>query len=246
MKKGPSCSHDLRSIQEIGAGISGPKPVADPDAEHVTRAYGRHMVGIPAVTLHAVPDRVASDRLDSVIRFLVDKPLAILGILVEDQFGVGDWVDLSEATGSVEAITLRATRIRSVDGTVWHVPNGQIQRAGNMSEHWSRVLLDVQIALDSGIDRARDAMKRVADEVWHEDRAIIEEPEVCGVQRFGPGGITIRLVAKTRPLEQWRISRLLRERIKGELDREGIEVRPPTPWNAVGQPAGVASQPVPR
>jgi small conductance mechanosensitive channel len=56
---------------------------------------------------------------------------------------------------------------------VWHVPNGQIQRAGNMSQHWSRALLDVQIALDSDIDRARDAMKRVADEVWHEDRAMI-------------------------------------------------------------------------
>jgi moderate conductance mechanosensitive channel len=68
-------------------------------------------------------------------------------ILVEDQFGVGDWVDLGEATGSVEAVTLRATRIRSVDGTAWHVPNGQIQRAGNMSQHWSRALLDIQIAL---------------------------------------------------------------------------------------------------
>ena len=152
-------------------------------------------------------------------------------ILVEDQFGVGDWVDLGEVTGAVEAVTLRATRIRSVDGTVWHVSNGQIQRAGNMSQHWSRALLDVQIALDSDIDRARAAMKRVADELWREDRAIIEEPEVWGVQSLGPSGITIRLVAKTEPLEQWRITRLLRERIKAELDREGIEVPPPVPWN---------------
>ncbi|MGZ4306572.1 MAG: mechanosensitive ion channel family protein [Solirubrobacteraceae bacterium] len=166
-------------------------------------------------------------------------------ILVEDQFGVGDWVDVGEATGSVEAVTLRATRIRSVDGTVWHVPNGQIQRAGNMSQHWSRALLDVQIALDSDIDRARDAMKRVADEVWHQDRAIIEEPEVWGVQSLGPGGITIRLVAKTRPLEQWRISRLLRERIKTELDREGIEVPPPTPWTTSG-PVGTRTPSQPR
>jgi moderate conductance mechanosensitive channel len=157
--------------------------------------------------------------------------LAGVFILVEDQFGVGDWVDLGEVTGSVEAVTLRATRIRSVDGTVWHVPNGQIQRAGNMSQHWSRALLDVQIALDSDIDRARDAIKRVADEIWREDRAIIEEPEVWGVQSLGPAGITIRLVAKTKPLEQWRITRLMRERIKAELDREGIEVPAPAPWN---------------
>jgi len=152
-------------------------------------------------------------------------------ILVEDQFGVGDWVDLGEVTGAVEAVTLRATRIRSVDGTVWHVSNGQIQRAGNMSQHWSRALLDVQIALDSDIDRARAAMQRVADELWREDRAIIEEPEVWGVQSLGPSGITIRLVAKTKPLEQWRITRLLRERIKAELDHVGIDVPPPTPWN---------------
>ena len=164
-------------------------------------------------------------------------------ILVEDQFGVGDWVDLGEVTGAVEAVTLRATRIRSVDGTVWHLSNGQIQRAGNMSQHWSRALLDVQIALDSDIDRAREAMKRVADELWHEDRAIIEEPEVWGVQSLGPAGITIRLVAKTKPLEQWRITRLLRERIKAELDREGIDVPPPTPWN---RPDPVAMQSLPR
>jgi small-conductance mechanosensitive channel len=156
-------------------------------------------------------------------------------ILVEDQFGVGDWVDVGEASGSVEAVTLRATQIRSVDGTVWHVPNGQIQRVGNMSQHWSRALLDIQIAYDSDIDRARDAIKRVADEVWHADRAILEEPEVWGVQSIGPGGITIRLVAKTKPLEQWRISRQLREQIKAELDRAGIEVPPPIPWGPAGQ-----------
>ncbi|HTP21701.1 MAG TPA: mechanosensitive ion channel family protein [Solirubrobacteraceae bacterium] len=164
-------------------------------------------------------------------------------ILVEDQFGVGDWIDLGEVTGAVEAVTLRATRIRSVDGTVWHVSNGQIQRAGNMSQHWSRALLDVQIALDSDIERARDAMKRVADELWHEDRAIIEEPEVWGVQSLGPAGITIRLVATTKPLEQWRITRLLRERIKAELDREEIDVPPPSPWN---RPDPGAMQSLPR
>jgi small-conductance mechanosensitive channel len=104
-----------------------------------------------------------------------------------------------------------------------------------MSQHWSRALLDIQIAYDSDIDRARYAIKRVADEVWHADRAILEEPEVWGVQSIGPGGITIRLVAKTKPLEQWRISRQLREQIKAELDREGIEVPPPIPWGPAGQ-----------
>jgi small-conductance mechanosensitive channel len=84
-----------------------------------------------------------------------------------------------------------------VDGTVWHVPNGQIQGVGNMSQHWSRGVLDVQIASDSDIDAARAAMRRVADELRHAARSIIEEPEVWGVQSLGPGAITIRLVAKT-------------------------------------------------
>ena len=86
-------------------------------------------------------------------------------------------------------------------------------------------------------------MKRVADEVWHENNAIIEEPQVWGVQSLGPGGITIRLVAKTKPLEQWRISRLLRERLKVEFDHEGIEVPPPTPWTAPERPGGPLLQP---
>jgi small conductance mechanosensitive channel len=172
--------------------------------------------------------------------------LAGVFILMEDQFGVGDWVDVGEASGSVEALTLRSTRIRSVDGTVWHVPNGQIRRSGNMSQHWSRALLDVEIALDSDIDRGRVAMKRVADEIWHEDRAIIEEPEVWGVQSRRPSGVTIRLVAKTKLLEQWRISRLLRERIKAEFDHEGIGVPPPTSWNPEGQLDSASSRPVAR
>ena len=162
---------------------------------------------------------------------LIKDVLCGLFILVEDQFGVGDVVDVGEATGTVEAVSLRATRIRSADGTLWHVPNGQVLRVGNMTQHWSRALLDLQIAYDSDIERAREAIKRVADGVWHEDPAVLEEPEVVGVTSLA-GGITIRLIATTRPLEQWRISRILRERIKQELDAQGIEMPTPPLWPA--------------
>lgn len=108
------------------------------------------------------------------------------------------------------------------------------QRVGNMTQNWSRALLDIQIASDADIERSRAAMKRVADEVWREDAAILEEPEVIGVTSLDPGAITIRLIAKTQPLEQWRINRLLRERIKDELDHEGIALPPPGPWTAPG------------
>lgn len=88
-------------------------------------------------------------------------------------------------------------------------------------------------------------MKRVADEVWHEDPAILEEPDVVGVTSLGPGAITIRLIAKTRPLEQWRVNRLLRERIKDELDQEDIAVPALTPWSGADQPpSGEGSQAV--
>ena len=149
-------------------------------------------------------------------------------ILIEDQFGVGDFIAVGQASGRVEAVTLRATRIRAVDGTVWHVPNGQITAVGNMSQHWSRALLDLPVAYTTEVEHARRVMKEVADAAWRSDHAILEEPEVWGVQSMGPAGIVIRLVVKTLPLEQWRVSRELRERIKGRFDEEGIEM-PPAP-----------------
>jgi small-conductance mechanosensitive channel len=150
-------------------------------------------------------------------------------ILVEDQFGVGDWVTVGkpngvQASGEVEAVTLRATRIRAVDGTVWHVPNGQMTPVGNMSQHWSRALVDVRVAYATDVEQARRAMKEAADEVWRGHDAIIEEPEVWGVVSMDHTGILIRLVAKTEPLQQWRMSRLLREKVKARFDEEGIEI----------------------
>jgi small conductance mechanosensitive channel len=102
-------------------------------------------------------------------------------ILVEDQFGVGDIVDLGEATGTVEAVSLRTTRLRAVDGTVWHMPNGEIRRVGNMSQHWSRALLDIEVAYDTELEHARGVIKGVADRLWEEEDSILDEPEMWGV-----------------------------------------------------------------
>jgi small-conductance mechanosensitive channel len=146
-------------------------------------------------------------------------------ILVEDQFGVGDVVDLEPGiAGTVEAVSLRTTRLRSVDGTVWHVPNGEIRRVGNMSQHWSRALLDVDVAYDTDLSHARTVIKRVADELWNEGTDILEEPELWGVESLGQHAVTLRLVVKTRPSRQWVVSRELRERIKRAFDVEGIEI----------------------
>ena len=149
-------------------------------------------------------------------------------ILVEDQFGVGDIVDLETGvTGVVEAVSLRTTRLRSVDGTVWHMPNGEIRRVGNMSQHWSRALLDLEVAYETDIPHARGIIQRVADGVWREDPHVLEEPELWGVEDLGMYGIKIRLVVKTTASEQYRVSCELRERLKAAFDEEGIAM--PTP-----------------
>jgi small-conductance mechanosensitive channel len=146
-------------------------------------------------------------------------------ILVEDQFGVGDVVDLEPGiSGTVEAVSLRTTRLRSVDGTVWHVPNGEIRRVGNMSQHWSRALLDIDVAYDTDLAHARTVIKRVADELWNEGTDILEEPDLWGVESLGRHAVTLRLVVKTRPSRQWVVARELRERIKRAFDAEGIEI----------------------
>jgi moderate conductance mechanosensitive channel len=165
---------------------------------------------------------------------LVKDFLSGVFILVEDQYGVGDIVDLDmETSGTVEGVSLRTTRLRAVDGTVWHVPNGEIRRVGNRSQHWSRSLLDVEVAYDTDLEQAKAIIKRVADGVWRDDASVLEEPEVWGVEALGASGVSIRLVVKTTPSEQYRVSRMLRERIKQAFDEHGVEIPFPqqTVWH---------------
>jgi len=165
-------------------------------------------------------------------------------ILIEDQFGVGDIVSLdNETDGVVEAVSLRSTRVRSVDGTLWHVPNGEVRRVGNMSQHWSRALLDVEVAYDTDLDHAQQVIRDVAEALWHEDPAVLEAPDVWGVEALGANGITIRLVVKTTPSEQWRVSRVLRQRLKSAFDAAGIEIPFPqqTVWHRGDPPRAGAS-----
>ncbi|MGI8731291.1 MAG: mechanosensitive ion channel family protein [Solirubrobacteraceae bacterium] len=165
---------------------------------------------------------------------LVKDFLSGLFILIEDQFGVGDIVDLdTTTTGTVEAVSLRTTRLRSVNGTVWHVPNGDIRRVGNMSQHWSRALLDIEVAYATNIEHAKSVIKRVADSVWRDRQDILDEPQVWGVEMLGSNSIVIRLVVKTRPSDQYPVSRQIRQLLKEEFDREGIEIPFPqqTVWH---------------
>ncbi|MEZ5170174.1 MAG: mechanosensitive ion channel family protein [Acidimicrobiia bacterium] len=167
--------------------------------------------------------------------------LAGMFILAEDQIGVGDIVDLGPATGTVESLSLRVTRIRDVEGVVWFVPNGEIQRVGNLSQQWSRALLDIDVAYDTDIAEASEVIRSVAADIAAEEEwsaKILEEPEVWGVEQFGPDAISIRLVIKTRPLEQFAVQRELRRRLKEAFDEHGIEIPFPqrTVWNRYEEP----------
>jgi small-conductance mechanosensitive channel len=166
-------------------------------------------------------------------------------MLIEDQYGVGDIIDAGEATGTVEAVSLRTTRLRDVNGTVWHIPNGNILRVGNMSQQWARALLDVSLAVDTDVEHAQDVIKRVADSVW-DDPAwrgdILEEPEVWGVEKLGPDAIIIRLVVKTRPSEQFDVMRELRRRLLEAFAAEGIEQPDPGRMVWVQRDAGSSQE----
>ncbi|MCL2541088.1 MAG: mechanosensitive ion channel family protein [Nocardioidaceae bacterium] len=148
-------------------------------------------------------------------------------LFIEDQYGVGDVVDVGEASGIVEAVTLRMTRLRDTNGTVWYVPNGAILRVGNMSQNWSRAVVDVQVGPDADLVQAQKILREVAHDMWEDDDykgIIIEEPEVTGVETMDMDAITVRVMAKTAPLRQWAVARTLRQRIKARLDYEGISM----------------------
>ncbi len=158
---------------------------------------------------------------------LVKDFLAGMFILVEDQFGVGDVVDVGDTSGTIEKVSLRTTTLRDVSGVVWTVPNGEIHRTANHSQLWSRAILDIGVSYDTDIDQASEIMKAVAVELWHEnhqDLTILEEPSVWGVQELGNDAVVIRLVVKTDPSEQWAVGRVLRARIKYAFDEAGIEI----------------------
>ncbi|HEX5533822.1 MAG TPA: mechanosensitive ion channel family protein [Actinomycetales bacterium] len=158
---------------------------------------------------------------------LVKDFLSGVFMIVEDQYGVGDVVDLGEAAGTVEAVGLRVTRLRDVNGTVWYVRNGEIMRVGNQSQGWARAVLDISVAYGEDVGHLQEVLKDVATLLAHEEEwsaLVLDEPEVWGVEALTENAVVLRLVVKTVPLEQWKVARELRRRIKARFDAEGVEL----------------------
>jgi small-conductance mechanosensitive channel len=158
---------------------------------------------------------------------LVKDFLAGLFMLLEDQYGIGDVVDLGEASGVVEEFSLRTTVLRGIDGTVWHVPNGVVSRVGNRSQLWSVAVLDVDVAYDTDLVRARDLLHQAATVVCESEEFaanVIDPPTVLGVESLGADGVTIRLTVRVQPGTQWELQRALRQHVKAVYDEAKIEI----------------------
>ncbi|GAB3435711.1 mechanosensitive ion channel family protein [Actinophytocola sediminis] len=145
-------------------------------------------------------------------------------MMLEDQYGVGDVVDVGEASGTVEAVGLRITTLRDVNGTVWYVRNGEILRVGNSSQGFAVAVVDVPIGYGADVGQATEILGRVAQAIESEiSEDMLEPPEVLGVERVSAAeGITMRLTVKTRPGRQWAVQRALRAKVMEAFEDAGI------------------------
>jgi small conductance mechanosensitive channel len=158
---------------------------------------------------------------------LVRDLLSGLFIIFEDQFGVGDSVDLGEVKGTIENVGLRVTQVRDVHGVLWYVRNGEIIRVGNQSQGWSRIVLDIPLAYTAKVDRARELILKAATDLTKDAqfaKKVIGKPEVWGIENLAGDQIVIRLVQEVGPEHSDLVTRELRERIKTALDGAKISL----------------------
>ncbi len=178
---------------------------------------------------------------------LVKDILSGVFMLIEDQYGVGDVVDLGEAAGGVEEVGLRTTRLRALDGTVWYVPNGEIRRVGNMTRLWSRVLIEVRFAYDTDIEAARQAMLDAVDAAKESDEtvasAVLSTPEVAGIESLEYNAIMLRLMCQVNPATQWAVQREVRREMRRLFAERDISLA--VPGDAMMFDAGAGSSKTP-
>ena len=158
---------------------------------------------------------------------LIKDYLAGIFIILEDQVGVGDFVDVGSVLGTVEEVALRYTRLRDMSGVVWYVRNGEILRVANRSQGWTMAIVDIPVDYDSDLDRVRDLIEKVAidmDEDPTYDDMLLGQPVFAGVESMSGNAVVVRVTAKAVPEMQVQLVRTIRERIKLSFDRAGIIV----------------------
>ncbi|WP_344796600.1 mechanosensitive ion channel family protein [Frondihabitans peucedani] len=156
---------------------------------------------------------------------IVKDILSGMFIVLEDQLGVGDIVDVQLATGVVENVGIRVTQVRDVNGTLWFVRNGEILRVGNMSQGWARAIIDTAVPYDTDIDAVEQTILKVAEGLQQQPRwrtRVLEKPEIWGLQSISDSAMVIRLAVRTRSSEKDNVARELRVRLKKALDETGV------------------------
>jgi moderate conductance mechanosensitive channel len=189
-------------------------------------------LGVPLAGLVA-PAALLSAALGFGLQRFVQDIGAGFFITAERQYGFGDVVRISvtgvpePAVGTVEDVTLRVTRIRSVSGEVITTPNGQITQVTNLSRDWARAVIDVPVPAAIEVSRVTEVLKRVGEEAWNDDRLrkiMLDPPTVMGVERMEVDTFSVRMVARTLPGMQFDIGRELRARVASAFRYEGINV----------------------
>jgi len=148
-------------------------------------------------------------------------------IILENQYRIGDAIEVAGVSGLVESVSLRKTVLRDLEGRVHTVPNGEIKVVSNLSKEWSRAVVDIGISYRDDVDHIIDLLGQIGRELAEEEpyqSAILESPQILGVERFGESQLVIRMIVKTMPLKQWEVGRELRRRIKNRFDEKGIQI----------------------
>ncbi|WP_033438328.1 mechanosensitive ion channel family protein [Saccharothrix sp. NRRL B-16314] len=159
---------------------------------------------------------------------LVKDFLSGMFMMLEDQYGVGDVVDLGPATGTVESVALRITTIRDTNGTVWYVRNGEILRVGNSSQGFAVAVVDLPLGYGANLSSAADVLTKAVVAATDEEtlaKDVIDKPQVLGVEKVTPEGITMRVTVKVRPGRQWAVQRALRAKLMPALEEAGISLK---------------------
>ena len=170
-------------------------------------------------------------------QYLIRDIISGLFIILENQYRIGDVVSFDNTGGLVEKITLRMTTIRDQDGTVHHIPHGEIKKVSNLSKNFSRVNLNVGISYSSNLTEVINIVNRIGremgeDPAWKD--SIITPPQFLRVNELGDSSVIIKILGDTLPLRQWDVTGELRKRILITFNKEGIEI--PFPQRVVHVP----------
>lgn len=169
-------------------------------------------------------------------QYLIRDIISGLFIIIENQYRVGDVVNFDGTGGFVENISLRMTTLRDMDGTVHHIPHGEINKTANLTKHFSRVNMNVRISYKADLHHVIEIINKTGKELaedikWKE--FITKAPQFLRVDDFGESAIIVKILGDTLPIKQWDVSGELRLRLKLAFDREGIEI--PLPQLTVSQ-----------